>query len=178
MRWFVAAFLTLFLLGCSTVDVNIDYDQKFDFLSVQSFSVKHKVREGESSLVNDRITAAIKKQLILKGYKNEVQESELTFYFYYGAKEKTDFHTRYGLASGFGQIGWGAGMMVSTTDAHRYTEGTLMIEAINPKTEKTVWRGVAVLELKEQKTPEEKTAYINSIVAEILEKYPSKVVTE
>lgn len=178
MRRLVAALLTFLFIGCSTVEVNVDYDQKFDFLSVSNFSIEHKSKEGESSLVNDRIVNAITEQLKLKGYKNTTTPNGLIFHFYYSAKEKTDYRTSYGLASSFGRIGWGGGVMVSTTDTYNYTEGTLVIDARNPKTDKIVWRGIGVLELKEQKTPQEKTAYVNKIVAKILEKYPSKTLKE
>lgn len=177
MKWIYAVFLTIFLVGCSTVDVNVDYDQQFKFLEVNNFAVEHETKKGESNLVNDRITAANTQQITQKGYKND-SPAGLIFNYYYKAQDKTDFQTSYGLGGGFGRIGWGGGMMVSTTDTYEYTEGTLIIDALDVKTKKIVWRGVGVLELQQQKTPQEKTKYVNSIVAKILEKFPSKIAVQ
>jgi hypothetical protein len=177
MKWIYAVFLTIFLVGCSTVDVNVDYDQQFKFLEVKNFVVEHETKKGESNLVNDRITAAINQQITQKGYKNS-SPAGLIFNYYYKAQDKTDYQTSYGLGTGFGRIGWGGALMVSTTDTYEYTEGTLVIDALDVKTKKIVWRGVGVLELKQQKTPQEKTEYVNKIVAKILEKFPSKIAQE
>lgn len=165
-------------MGCSTIDVNVDYDESFKFSEVNDYTIEHKAKEGESTLVNDRITAAIEEQLNQRGYKKNADAKELVFHFYYASKEKTDFQTSYGLGGGYGRIGWGSGLMVSTTNTYDYTEGTLVIDATNVKTNKIVWRGVGTLELKEQKTPEDKRKYVNKIVAKILEKFPSKIVKE
>ncbi|WP_428737691.1 DUF4136 domain-containing protein [Sulfurimonas sp.] len=177
MKWIYAVFLTIFLVGCSTVDVNVDYDQQYKFLEVDCFAVEHETKQGESTLVNDRITTAIKQQITQKGYQN-TSTAGLVFNYFYKAQDKKDFQTSYGLGTGFGRLGWGGGMMVSTTDTYEYTEGTLVIDALDAKTKKIVWRGVGVLELREQKTPQEKTEYVNSIVAKILEKFPSKIVQQ
>lgn len=177
MKWIYAVFLTIFLVGCSTVDVNVDYDQQFKFLEVNNFVVEHETKKGENTLVNDRITAALNQQITQKGYKND-SPAGLIFNYHYKVQDKTDFQTSYGLGGGFGRIGWGGGMMVSTTDIYKYTEGTLIIDALDVKTKKIVWRGVGVFELQQQKTPQEKTKYVNSIVAKILEKFPSKIAVQ
>ena len=67
MRWIFAFLLSLVIVGCSTLEVNVDYDDAFDFSAIKSFKVVHNVREGENTLVNDRITAAIESELEKKG---------------------------------------------------------------------------------------------------------------
>ena len=170
MRWFLGFFLSLFLLGCSTLNVNVDYDEAFDFSAVKSFRVVHNVREGESTLVNDRITAAIEANLKQKGYVKAQNGADLVFVYHYNAKDKTDIRTDYQMV-GYGAFRYG-GAMVAHTSSYDYTEGTIIIDAFNPKTKKIVWRSVGTLELQEKKTPQEKREYVNKIITEMLAAYP------
>ena len=172
MRWILGLFLSLFMVGCSTLDVNVDYDEGFDFAAVKSFQVVHNVREGENTLVNDRITAAIESELEKKGYVKATSDADLVFVYHYNAKDKVDIRTDYQMV-GYGGFGY-SGAMVARTSAYNYTEGTIIIDALNPKTKKIVWRSVGTLELQEQETPQEKREYVNKIIKEMLEKYPKR----
>lgn len=170
MRSFIAFFTALFLVGCSVVDVNVDYDEQYGFENVTTFKVVHNAKEGESTLVNDRITAAIEHTLVAKGYNQAKNDVDLVFVYHYSAKDKVDIRTDYQMV-GYGGFGYG-GAMVATTNSYNYTEGTVIIDAYNPKTKKIVWRSVGVLELQEKKTPREKTEYINKIIEKMMQEYP------
>jgi len=172
MRWIFTLFLSFFMVGCSTLEVNVDYDEGFDFAKVKSFKVMHNVQEGESTLVNDRITKAIESELEQKGYVKATKDVDLVFVYHYNAKDKVDIRTDYQMV-GYGSFGYG-GAMVARTNTYNYTEGTIIIDALNPKTKKIVWRSVGTLELQEKETPQEKREYVNKIIKEMLEKYPKK----
>ena len=173
MRYFIAFLTTLFVVGCSVVDVNVDYDEGYAFSKVRTFKVVHNQKEGESTLVNDRITAAIEHNLIAKGYKKAQSNVDLVFVYHYSAKDKVDIRTDYQMV-GYGGFGYG-GAMVATTNSYNYTEGTIIIDAYNPKTKKIVWRSVGVLEVQEQETPQEKTEYVNKIIEKMMREYPLHV---
>lgn len=175
MRFILPFLISLWMVGCSTLDVNVDYDESFAFQDARSFYVEHETTKGESTLVNDRITNAIEKEIVQKGYKNQKADNALIFHFFYSAKDKTDLQTSYSFGGGFGRIGWGSRMMVSTTDTYEYTEGTLVVDVYNPKTKKIVWRSVGVFELQQQDTPSKKTAYINDIIQKMMQQYPSLI---
>ena len=175
MRWILGLFLSLFMVGCSTLDVNVDYDEGFNFAAVKSFQVVHNVREGENTLVNDRITAAIESELEKKGYVKTTHNADLVFVYHYNAKDKVDIRTDYQMV-GYGGFGYG-GAMIAHTSAYNYTEGTIIIDALNPKTKKIVWRSVGTLEVQEKETPQEKREYVNKIIKEMLEKYPKRLLS-
>ena len=175
MRWIFAFLLSLVIVGCSTLEVNVDYDDAFDFSAIKSFKVVHNVREGENTLVNDRITAAIESELEKKGYVKAINDADLVFVYHYNAKDKVDIRTDYQMV-GYGGFGYG-GAMIAHTSAYNYTEGTIIIDALNPKTKKIVWRSVGTLELQEKETPQEKREYVNKIIKEMLEKYPQKLLS-
>ena len=65
-------------------------------------------------------------------------------------------------------------MVISTPRSYNYDEGRLIIDAYNPKTNRTIYRAVAVDELPEKKTPQEREVYINKVIAKTLENFPPK----
>jgi len=105
------------------------------------------------------------------------EKADLVFVFHTDVQDKTDIQNDYQMI-GYGGYGFTRGFgggMVATTNAYNYTEGTLVVDAINPKTQKIVWRGIAKDELSAKDTPQEKTEYINHVVSKIIEKFPSKL---
>ncbi|WP_226960502.1 DUF4136 domain-containing protein [Sulfurimonas paralvinellae] len=160
----------VFLVSCSTLSVNVDYDEGYDFSRVKSFSIKHYAKEGESELVNKRITDALRKTLEFRGYKYVQKGADMVFVYHYGAKDKVNITTDYQMI-GYRGFGYG-GAMIATPRTYNYTEGTIVVDGLDPKTKKIVYRTVGTLELQEQKTPQEKRKYTNKIIQELMQKFP------
>lgn len=159
--------------GCSSLRVTVDYDPDFDFQTSKSFAIAHYNKEGEDTLFNDRLIRALEADLGSKGYtKTAKEEADLIVTFHTDVENKISIDTDYQM---IGYAGYGyAGGMVATTRTHNYKKGTLIIDLLNPKNEKIVWRGMATDILKEHKTPQERTQYINKVVKETMASFPSK----
>jgi len=162
-----------FFVGCSSLDVSVDYDPGFDFRTSKSFAIAHYNKEGEDTLFNDRLIKALDADLQSKGYtKSAKEEADLIVTFHTNVENKTSIDTDYQMI-GYGRYGYGGGM-VATTRTYNYKKGTLIIDVLNPKDEKIVWRGMATDILKEHKTPQERTEYINKVVKETMVSFPRK----
>lgn len=173
-KFFILLVSTLFFLGCSSLRVSNDYDPGFNFSEQKTFAVVHHSREGEDTLLNDRIQKAMEADISSKGYiKMQKEEADLVFVFHTTAESKTDIDTDYQMI-GYGRYAYGGGM-VATTRTYHYTKGTLIIDALNPKDEKIVWRGIGTDTLREKKTPQKRTEYVNEVVKEIMKSFPSKL---
>ena len=163
----------LLFVGCSTLNVSVDYDETYDFKSAKSFAIDSGKKSATHTLFSSRVVSALKNELELKNYKNvSKEEADLIFVFSANAKDKSDTQVSYGL-SGYRGFGYG-GMMMATSHTYEYTEGTLVIDALSPKSKKVVWRGVGVKELREQETPQERTEAVNAAVKKIMEKFPAQ----
>jgi hypothetical protein len=68
-------------------------------------------------------------------------------------------------------------MAVPVTRTYNYDEGQLLVDILNAKNNKIVWRGVATDSLKQLKTPEERVEYINKVMTSIFKTLPSKIMT-
>jgi len=160
--------LALFISACSTLKTNVDYNPKYDFSKVRTFAVVHKIKEGENSLVADRITKAIKKVLKQKGLKEvNAKKADLVFLFHLNVTNKTDIYTDYQMV-GYGRYG---GMVIATPRSYNYDEGRLIIDAFDSKINKTVYRVEAIDEIKNKKTPQKREEYINEVISEALKDF-------
>ena len=176
----------LFLLsGCSTLKVDVDYDSSYNFSNKTKYAVVHSLKESEDSLTNNRISKAIKKSLNASAYTEVSKENaDLVFVFHVNVMNMSDLRTDYevvgyggyGYNPGWGYGGWGYGstVVVPRSTTYRWQEGKLIIDAMNPKTQKIVWRGIVKDELSRgSSSQEEKTEYINKVVTKLMKEFPS-----
>jgi len=174
MKNIILIIISLFVfIGCSTLKVSVDYDPGFNFESKNKFAIVHHNKEGEDTLLNDRIISALEPQLESRSYvKVAKEEADLIFVFHTNAESKVDIDTDYRMV-GYGGYRYG-GQMIATTRAYQYTKGTLIIDALNPKDKKVVWRGIATDTLKEYDSPQEREQYINEVIQELIMDFPSQ----
>ncbi len=169
--------LILLFLGCSSLKVNVDYDESYDFKNVKSFAIENNVNDSKNTLFTQRVVNALTRELELKNYKKkEAQEADLIFVFYGTIREKQSIHASYNGYVGYGRRGSSfgySGMMLSTS-TYEYQEGTLVIDALSPKNNKLVWRGVGVKVLPEFDTPAQRTEAVNEAVKKIMAKFPKR----
>lgn len=168
---YIVLIIVLFLSGCSTLDVSVDYDEDYKFSKQKTYLIQRDMKKGENTLFVDRVKKAIAMNLDVKNYTKVLRE-DADFIVTFNAKveNKTSTYTDYQMV-GMGRYRYG-GTMISTTSSYNYDDGTLVIDVINPKTKKIVWRGVGQAEVKQQDTPKEKQEYINAIVTKIMAKFP------
>jgi len=173
MKKIIIALMFLFLFAsCSTLQVSVDYDQAYDLGHSKTFAVLHFNREGENTLFNDRVIKALEADLISKNYKKVSKENaDMIFVFHVNVESKTDIHVDFQRV-GYRRYGYGSGMITSTTHKYDYHEGTLIVDALNPKTEKIFWRGTAKDELTKRELPKAKTEYINKVINKLMSSFP------
>jgi len=171
MKYIVTLIALLFLSACSTLQTQVDYAEGYDFSKIKTFAVVHKVKEGESTLVADRITQAIKQTLKQKGLEEVPQlKADVVMLFHLNVQNKTEIYTDYQMV-GYGRYG---GMVISTPRSYNYDEGKLIIDAYDPHKNKTVYRVVLTDEIKYKKTPKERSEYVLEVVEKGLKNFLEK----
>ncbi len=175
MRIFLAVLLALFINGCSSLKVATDYDPNADLTPPKNFAIVHKALQGEDTLTADRIIAALKNELTQKGY-SETSREDADFYvlFHTGVTSKTRIDTDYQYVNMYPYTyGYGyRSVVVPQTRTYNYEEAKLIVDAVVPEKNKIIWRGTAVDYLKNLKTPQKKTAYINDVLKALMESFP------
>lgn len=185
-KMYTSIVIALLFSACSTLKVETDYDTSHDFTKNSTYAVVYNVKEGDNTLIKDRIKESIRTNIAVKGYKEVDKESaELIFVFHAHVTQMSDIRTDY-QTIGYGGFGYGGGwayggyrgyggggMVVPHTTTYRWEEAKLIVDAYNPKTKKIVWRGIVKDEISGSSyTPQETTKYINKVVSEVLKDFP------
>jgi len=182
-KWIPVALTTLLILSCSTgAKVRQDYDPKEDFRTLQSYAwapmtADEQEEKSRNGLIHERIQSAVDTHLTARGYA-KVSEAHADFLVTHTVtvEQRTQVqetrtsvgYGRYGMRGG---VGIGYGFPVEST-IYQYKVGTLIIDIIDARQQRLVWRGSGERTLDEEGTPEQRTALINTTVDEILSRFP------
>lgn len=173
--------LILGLSACTTFDVKTDHDPTMDFTKFKTFTfvgLAEAEKGGiyDNSLKHKRIEAAVERELTGKGLQqlDLNQGPDLLVYYWYSTKEKQQIQSTGPTAGAYGWrggYGWGAGYG-STVTTYEYTEGTLILDLVEPTKKELVWRATIVGTL--QDTPKDNIELGNKAIAKAFEDYPPK----
>ena len=159
----VAAALALATITAAFgMSVKSDYEKTFDFSQLHSYTFKTDRAIGDplstNSLEAGRIRDALAAQLNANGFTEATQSPDFIVAFYSRTKEKSQIQSSglgglgYGRGFGFGRgFGWGYGIPYRARWRYgfgpdiwttTYTQGCVMADVIDVRTNDLVWRGV------------------------------------
>jgi len=195
--WFIALAAAVFMGGCSTLEIQVDYDNEHDFSALSTFAVVYKNQGDGRDFSRDRISRQVTAYMKNKGYEN-VEKSTADFYviMHLDVQKKSQVETNYetigirpvpymylGAITPIGSYPgtYVSGAMVMepdvrvTTRTNEYEEGRLILEVFNVNENRVVWQGIAMDELSKDYTQQEKSDYINRVISELFKDFPQKV---
>ena len=161
------------LVGCGAgIKYNSDYDATVNFGGLQTYAWMQpkdaNANRGVDQFTERRIIDAVDNLLAQQGYgKATTGAPDLLVNFIVTMQDKVDFNTYY---TGWGYGPWYGGG--TTTTVNQWTEGTLILDFVNPKTGDLAWRGWARGAIEPDLTPQERTRRINDVIAGIMKQYP------
>jgi len=165
VKLFGAVLGVLFLMTTApatfAASVKSDYQKEFDFAKLHTFAFKTERASSDPLATNtieaERIKNALTAQLSANGFTQTGDNPDFIVAFYSRTKQQTavqsspfgfgpDFGPGFGRGFGWGygvpfhnRWRWGYGPDIWTTT---YTEGCVMADIIDAKTQELVWRGV------------------------------------
>ncbi|MEN8151623.1 MAG: DUF4136 domain-containing protein [Planctomycetota bacterium] len=158
--------------GCSTIDVDTDYDREADFSGYRTFdwapADMMKIHKGYSELTDRRIRGAITEALAAEGIRRSPTNPGLLVAFHTGVQERTEYRDA-GFGAGYGRGPYHVGLNRSRVEEHRYLEGTLMVDLVDAEKNELVWRGRATGVVGDYEHQESR---IREAVTKIFERYP------
>lgn len=170
------------LSGCDSMQIRHDYDPAADFSRLKTYAWM-AAREGavqdprlDSSLLESRVQGAVDVELGTKGYAPETVGAQADFLVGYFATldKKVDVSVMndyygYGPGPGWRYGYWGG---PSSVYVDEYEEGTLILDIVDAKTKKLLWRGSATDRVDLSSSPERKQERIRDAVRRILATFP------
>jgi hypothetical protein len=172
MRTLPCTLMVLFIT-CSTLfaaDVTVDWDKQADFTHFKTYAWGRGT-PAKNPLMDQRIVAAIDKQLASKGLQkvDDPSNADLVVIYHAAVGEQTQLNTT-DMGGGWGWR-WGSGM--STTTVDKIPTGQLVVDIGDARTKKLLWLGNAKDTLSDK--PEKNEEKINKAVEKMFAKFPPPV---
>ncbi len=182
MRNMIVGLAVLALSACSSLSSDWDYDPSVNFTQYKTYAwVTQKADVSGyhlDGLMDQRVRDAVNTQLSAKGMTLvETKDADVLVNYLTKIDKKMNvdtFNTNFGYHPYYGP-GWGwGGNMQSQTTVREYEVGTLIIDLIDNKTSKLMWRGSVADTLRDKKSPSERTQLINDAVGSVMMNFPPK----
>jgi hypothetical protein len=155
---------TMFVAGCgATVHSSMSPGTNLSRYKTFSFYSSPYKQGKPESIADQEIRAAIKQNLVAKG-TTEATGGQADFFVAYHVVEQQKLE-----ATDVGYGYWGVGGVDLTT----YTQGTIVVDFIDPQTKKVFWRGTASEIVSDPNNVN--TARLDKAVAKLINKYPYNV---
>jgi hypothetical protein len=163
--------------------VFIDYDQDYDFETIETFAwieTSETSMEQANSLMHSRIVNAVEHHLSMAGLREVGSDPDIYVTYHTSTEKNLSFDTTaygYGYPGGwrggyYRRYGYGAGFgtAAASTTVSTYQTGTLLVDAWDARTEKLVWRGVAT-NMTVYQNPEKMAGKIDKALKKIIGKW-------
>ncbi len=166
----IALLAALLFAGCASGPPKpmVDFNQSYDFSGVRTIAFyKHSGEViGEnpmqiSDIQRERADLALRQALEKRGYRfvDDASQADLLLSWHLATETKTDVRTyetpAYGPYYGYGPYNrysryscWSCMPTQTEVSVQNYTEGTFIVDLIDPELDKSVWRGVIQSRLK------------------------------
>lgn len=187
-KFFYWGMLVLLLSSCTTVPVDIDYDESVAFSSLHNFAwapdtppKTNNPKIDSDTLLHDRLHGEIENWFFAHGYaKTPPNYAHFLVTYRVLLENRTaisSYSGYYGYPMGwgwgyYGRPYWGMSYAYPMQYSYDYQLATLVIDLLNPNTRKLMWRGSVSYEVEESPSPQEKREKTVWAVRQILQKYP------
>lgn len=176
----LASILALASTGCVGFSVSSDFDPAADFSGYRSWYWLPPSPTGDPRIDNDlvanRIRRAVERSLAARGFaKTSTGEGDFGVGYHGFIEGKIDVQTidrYYGYGPGWGYYGGGYGGIATETYVDQYDEGTLILDIVDNRSQKLVWRGSTSARVIEDHTPQKRDERAQAAVDAILAEFP------
>ena len=175
---YLLAVLHVILSACSTVSVTTDYDHSASFAQYHTYNLtpsdeKIPLSPSAEAALED----SLRDNLAAHGITESDKSADLHVVRHIATKEKLVVYPSSGgyygmMPYAYGRYGyWGADPLAGP-DVSQYTEGTLILDFVDAKTQKLVFRGTGTGTVSD---PETNADRIREAVQKIVQQFPTPV---
>jgi len=154
----------VFAAACAYVPVDVESDAARAPGRSWTWLPRSPVARGEAefALIDERVRAAVERDLALRRFKKVEKERPDFLVTYYAALDKP-------IAAE--AITYAAGVPSAAKQVASYPQGSLVIDVLDAKTGKLIWRGVGRRVFGAEQTPEERKERIDDAVASVVDEF-------
>lgn len=183
--------LAAMLIGCTTLQVNVDYDPTVDLHALRTYDWAATPQEkagdpliDSDTLLRQRVVNAVDGELARRGFRRTSAKPGFLVTFFYTRDRKViatgyPYMGPYGGYFGGPYYGYWGGWYYPGYSGYgfyprQYDEGLLVIDFIDPTSRKLLWRGMVRDYLRFQDSPETRDLRIHGAVVAVLDRFPPR----
>ncbi|MGD8567881.1 MAG: DUF4136 domain-containing protein [Gammaproteobacteria bacterium] len=178
---FIFSLIIFELSACTPMQVETDYDHAIDFTRYQQYQwipneqpdlVEKNI---DKDLLDETITKTVTTELTNKGYSRVSEHPDFLVSYYLVVNTKTDV---YYVNEYYAGIGFNPQPSRTTAQDYRkirdvtYSQGILIIDVLDAKTNERVWRGYAQSRLEYFAQPDKTVQRATTAIQKILSRFP------
>ena len=175
---FAAALISLVTACATPSEATMDYDSNFDFSGVQKIAFTPINRMDAASIrISDmqisRINEALANELRRKGLDvvDNTSEADMLLSWHLVTQERTDVRT-YNSMSTYNC--WRCGPSVSDVSVRQYTQGTFIVDLIDPMRNQSAWRAIIESRLSSNPSPDDAAERRQEAASAIFAQFPPR----
>jgi len=174
--------LSLLLNACSINDAGVVYHDSFDFSAVRSYSLydRNSAFSDTQSLLDSRrnaIEIAIERMMTKKKFSYHKPEQADVIVTYYLLNDSRNDYSNYNEVVRFCQHCLRATTWKTSNSYATATHGSLILDLVDPKRQRSVWRSVYPLKVKDKDNSAKINEKIQQAVASMLAQYPTSTIS-
>jgi hypothetical protein len=188
MRLSLLLAVALLAAGCPTLQVSSDFDPAADFSTLKTYDWMARAkttgdpRIDNNTMLDARVKQAVDQQLTARGFSKVAsgQQADFLVGYHVTLDKKTSVNVindTYNYPPGWygGPMGGPySNVPPAQVYTYQYDEGTLLLDVVDAKSKKLLWRGTATDEVNFKGSPESRQEKVNDAVTKMLANFPPK----
>ena len=172
MKSIIPFLLLIFLVSCSAIRVNYDYDRETDFSKYTTYNYYPDMDTGLSELDTKRLLRAIDSTMRGKGFLLS-EEPEFLIGILSRSFQAPRNNT-VGVGIGGSGRNVGGGMTIGIPVGATNVEREIQFDFVDSQKDELFWQAITVSTLRENSSPNEREEKLRALVVRTFEKYPPK----
>lgn len=169
--------------GCSQVSVQTDFDPSADFKALKTYAWydAEQPQSGDprvdNPILDQRVRTTVETVLTEKGYQKVDAAPDFFLVYHAAVSKEIGVATSSTPAYPAGYYGWyytAPPMWVDQSYSYTYNQGTLILDVVDAKNEKLIWRGSAQANVDDPNTQQQRKNLMNEAVRGMLANFPPK----
>lgn len=172
----LASSFALILVACASqpaLEPTLDFKADYNFEQLASFNIlSRRTRAASIIILSDmeiqRVNTAFRQALEKRGlrFEEKAADADILVSWLLITEERTDVR---GYDASANYQCWGCGPAVSDISVRDYTQGTLIVDLIDPRLNQSIWRSVVQSRLNNSREVEGQQQRFNQVAERMLE---------
>ncbi len=163
-------FIVLFLVACSSIRVNYDYDKETNYSNYSTYNYYPDMASGLNELDTKRLIKAIDVTMQNKGILLSEEPDFFINIFSSSFQAPRNNTVGVGVGSGGGNVGGGVSFGIPVGQSKFTRE--IVFDFVDSQKDAMFWQAVSESSLRDNASPNEREAILKQLVEKVFIKYP------